>query len=183
MEKEISVDICSLVEIFVDKGNSGTVDGFKLIIVVCFVVAVVVLKTVTDDKYSVVLVQISLDVIDASIVEVVVDNGENVDICVLNCVIVNVVIDEITVVNSVDFTGVITVDDDLVVDNGKYEKLAVDDSLGLDAIVVRVEVAKKMNENIATKIIFNLPSNVVFVVTVVIVVIIDLATEDFRVDF
>ena len=182
MEKEISVDICSLVEIFVDKGNSGTVDGFKLIIVVCFVVAVVVLKTVTDDKYSVVLVEISLDVIDASIVEVVVDIGENVDICVLNCV-VNVVIDEITVVNSVDFTGVITVDDDLVVDNGKYEKLAVDDSLGLDAIVVRVEVAKNMNENIATKIIFNLPSNVVFVVTVVIVVIIDLATEDFRVDF
>ena len=141
-----------------------------------------VLKTVTDDKYSVVLVEISLDVIDASIVEVVVDIGENVDICVLNCV-VNVVIDEITVVNSVDFTGVITVDDDLVVDNGKYEKLAVDDSLGLDAIVVRVEVAKNMNENIATKIIFNLPSNVVFVVTVVIVVIVDLATEDFRVDF
>ena len=141
-----------------------------------------VLKTVTDDKYSVVLVQISLDVIDASIVEVVVDIGENVDICVLNCV-VNVVIDEITVVNSVDFTGVITVDDDLVVDNGKYEKLAVDDSLGLDAIVVRVEVAKKMNENIATKIIFNLPSNVVFVVTVFIAVIVDLATEDFRVDF
>ena len=40
-----------------------------------------------------------------------------------------------------------------------------------------------MNENIATNNIFNLPSNVVFVVTVVIVVIIDLATEDFRVDF
>ena len=142
MEKEISVDICSLVEIFVDKGNSGTVDGFKLLIVVCFVVAVVVLKTVTDDRYSVVLVEISLDVIDVFVVEVVVDNGENVDICVLNCV-VNVVICEITVVNSVDFTGGVTADDDLVVDNGKDEKVDVDDSLGLDDIVVRVEVAKK----------------------------------------
>ena len=142
MEKEISVDICSLVEIFVDKGNSGTVDGFKLVIVVCFVVAVVVLKTVTDDRYSVVLVEISLDVIDVFVVEVVVDNGENVDICVLNCV-VNVVICEITVVNSVDFTDGVTADDDLVVDNGKDEKVDVDDSLGLDDIVVRVEVAKK----------------------------------------
>ena len=143
MEKEILVEISSLVEIFVDKGNSGTVDGFKLLIVVCFVVAVVVLKTVTDDKYSVALIEISLDVIDASIVEVVVDNGENVDIRVLNCVIVNVVIDLITVVNSVDFTGVITVEADLVVDNDKDEKVDVDDSLGLDDIVVRVEVAKK----------------------------------------
>ena len=143
MEKEILVEISSLVEIFVDKGNSGTVDGFKLLIVVCFVVAVVVLKTVTDDKYSVALIEISLDVIDASIVEVVVDNGENVDIRVLNCVIVNVVIDLITVVNSVDFTGVITVEADLVVDNGKDERVNVDDSLGLDDIVVRVEVAKK----------------------------------------
>ena len=142
MEKEISVDICSLVEIFVDKGNSGTVDGFKLLIVVCFVVAVVVLKKVTDDRYSVVLVEISVDVIDVFVVEVVVDNGENVDICVLNCV-VNVVICEITVVNSVDFTGGVTADDDLVVDNGKDEKVDVDDSLGLDDIVVRVEVAKK----------------------------------------
>ena len=140
MEKEISVDICSLVEIFVDKGNSGTVDGFKLLIVVCFVVAVVVLKTVTDDRYSVVLVEISLDVIDVFVVEVVVDNGENVDICVLNCV-VNVVICEITVVNSVDFTGGVTADDDLVVDNGKDERVNVDDSLGLDDIVVWVEVA------------------------------------------
>lgn len=142
MEKEILVEISSLVEIFVDKGNSGTVDGFKLLIVVCFVVAVVVLKTVTDDRYSVVLVEISLDVIDVFVVEVVVDNGENVDICVLNCV-VNVVICEITVVNSVDFTGGVTADDDLVVDNGKDEKVDVDDSLGLDDIVVRVEVAKK----------------------------------------
>ena len=141
MEKEISVDICSLVEIFVDKGNSVAVDGFKLFIVVCFVVAVVVLKTVTDDKYSVALIEISLDVIDASIVEVVVDIGENVDIRVLNCVIVNVVIDLITVVNSVDFTGVITVEADLVVNNDKDEKVDVDDSLGVDDIVVWVEVA------------------------------------------
>ena len=117
MEKEISVDICSLVEIFVDKGNSGTVDGFKLIIVVCFVVAVVVLKTVTDDWYSVVLVEVSLGVIDVLVVEVVVDNGK----IVLNCVIVNVVIDEITVVNSVDFIGVITVEADLEVDKDKDE--------------------------------------------------------------
>ena len=109
-------------------------------IVVCFVVAVVVLKTVTDDRYSVVLVEISLDVIDVFVVEVVVDNGENVDICVLNCV-VNVVFCEINVVNSVDFTGGVTADDDLVVDNGKDEKVDVDDSLGLDDIVVWVEVA------------------------------------------
>ena len=141
MEKEILVEISSLVEIFVDKGNSVAVDGFKLFIVVCFVVAVVILKTVTDDKYSVALIEISLDVIDASIVEVVVDIGENVDIRVLNCVIVNVVIDLITVVNSVDFTGVITVEADLVVDNGKDERVNVDDSLGLDDIVVWVEVA------------------------------------------